>query len=175
MKKDKKQLLDFEVDILTNSILNSITGDSLRTKVTLLQKQDLKIVIKKNGWKFDWKSEFKKIDRQVFKLTIEENSSIIQGLVSFTVFENYIEMHLIENAPFNFGKNKAYDGVAGNLVAFVCKTSFERGGKGYVSFIAKTRLIEHYKNILGAENPHGHQMVINSKAANILIKKYFKN
>ena len=52
-------------------------------------------------------------------------------------------MHLIESAPFNLGKEKIYLGVPGNLVAFACKLSFQRGGEGYVSFLSKTKLIEH--------------------------------
>lgn len=53
-------------------------------------------------------------------------------------------MHLIESASFNIGKYKTYFGVPGNLVAFACKLSFQRGGEGYVSFIAKTELIDQY-------------------------------
>ena len=52
-------------------------------------------------------------------------------------------MDLIENAKFNKGRNKLYKGVAGNLVAFACKTSFENGFDGVVSFIAKSQLIDH--------------------------------
>jgi len=52
-------------------------------------------------------------------------------------------MHLIESAPFNIGKTKVYLGIPGNLVAFACKLSFQRGGEGYISFIAKTKLIDH--------------------------------
>jgi hypothetical protein len=33
-------------------------------------------------------------------------------------------MHLVENAPFNKGQTKVYAGVAGNLVAYACKLSF---------------------------------------------------
>jgi len=33
-------------------------------------------------------------------------------------------MNLLENAPFNVGQNKLYEGVAGNLVAFACKFPF---------------------------------------------------
>jgi hypothetical protein len=45
-------------------------------------------------------------------------------------------MHLVENAPFNQGENKVYSGVEGNLVAFACKLSFQRGHEGNVSFIS---------------------------------------
>jgi len=43
---------------------------------------------------------------------------IIQGLLSISDYEDHIFMHLIESAPFNFGKPKLYEGVPGNLVAF---------------------------------------------------------
>jgi hypothetical protein len=83
-------------------------------------------------------------------------------------------MHLIESAPFNLGRNKVYMGIPGNLVAFACKMSFHRGFEGYVSFTAKTQLIEHYKKTLGAVNVRSQLMVINTEAALKLIDKYFK-
>lgn len=82
-------------------------------------------------------------------------------------------MHLIESAPFNLGKEKVYIGVPGNLVAFACRLSFHRGFEGYVSFTAKTQLIEHYKTTLGAEEVGGHLMIINTISALKLIDKYF--
>lgn len=33
----------------------------------------------------------------------------------------------LRNAPFNQGKSKLFEGVAGNLVAFACQLSFQRG------------------------------------------------
>jgi len=82
-------------------------------------------------------------------------------------------MHLIESAPFNVGKRKTYLGVPGNLLAFACKLSFQRGGEGYVSFIAKTKLINHYIESLGAVHVGGHIMVIKTPEALKLINKYF--
>lgn len=174
VNKAQKNKLNFEIDKLTRSIENALTGDSLRTEITLLTKSDLKTVSKKNGWLFNWKREFVLMDRNVYKLTVEGNPSVIQGLVSLAVHHKHVEMHLIENAPFNRGSKKVYLGVAGNLVAFGCKISFERGGNGYLSFIAKTRLIRHYKETLGAENVAGHLMVINTDAARILVEQYYK-
>jgi len=84
-------------------------------------------------------------------------------------------MELLESAPFNIGKNKLYEGVAGNLVAYACKVSFQQDFEGYVSFTAKTQLIDHYKKSLKAQDFGGQLMVINTIAANILIDKYFKN
>ncbi len=84
-------------------------------------------------------------------------------------------MDLLESAPFNRGKNKLYEGVAGNLVAYACKISFQQGYNGYVSFTSKIKLIDHYGKTLGAVQHGGQLMIINTIAANILIDKYFKS
>jgi hypothetical protein len=69
-------------------------------------------------------------------------------------------MNLLENVPFNIGKTKLYEGVAGNLVAFACKISFQYGFDGFVAFTAKTKLIKHYEETLGACHFGGHKMII---------------
>ena len=70
MGKEQKKELDFLIDKLTNSIENVTTGDSFQTVVSLLTTSDLKAISKKNDWEFDWKSEFKQPEREVYKLTI---------------------------------------------------------------------------------------------------------
>ena len=84
-------------------------------------------------------------------------------------------MDLIESAKFNKGRNKLYKGVAGNLVAFACKTSFEKGYNGVVSFIAKSQLIDHYTKTLGATLFTGNRMFIDTGEAHILTTNYFKD
>lgn len=166
--------LDFVIDKLTNSIENVQTGDNFPTEISLLSASELKQITKKNGWNFNWKSEFKQPEKDIYKLTIIGNPKIIQGLVSLEVKEDHVYMHLIESAPFNIGKTKVYLGIPGNLVAFACKLSFQRGGEGYVSFIAKTKLIDHYIDTLGAVHFGGHLMVITRESSLKLIGKYFK-
>lgn len=175
VNKNKKIELDFEIDALTNSIRNTISGDSFRTEVLRLTNADLKQITKKNGWNFNWKKELEDNTKNVFKLTIAENQHIVQGLMSFTINKDHIYMNLLESAPFNLGKNKLYEGVPGNLVAFACKISFQNGFEGYVSFTAKTKLIEHYQKTLNAVAFGGQLMIINTLSANILVDKYFKN
>lgn len=167
--------LDFIIDKLTNSIENTVTGDSFRTNITLLSRLDLKAIIKKNGWLFDWKYELIQPEREVYKLTIVGNDNIIQGLVSIEIKTDHVYMHLVESAPFNKGKSKMYLGVPGNLVAFACRLSFQRGFDGNVSFVSKTKLINHYTQSLGAVHVGGRLMIIDSRAALKLINKYFKN
>lgn len=175
MKKDKKTHLDFIIDKLTNSIQNTVSGDSFQTEVSTFTIKDLKQSTKKNGWQFNWKQELSNNNREVYKLTIVNNTDIIQGLISFTIKADHIYIDLIENAPFNLGRSKIYEGVAGNLVAFACKVSFQRGFEGFISFTAKTKLIVHYEKTLGAYHLGNHLMILETKASSILVEKYFKN
>ncbi len=169
------QLHDFRVDKLTDSILNTVSGDRFETEVHRLAKQDLKQVLKKYGWNFDWKKELQQNEREVYKLVIASSSVIIQGLLSVSFYPDHVFMNLLESAPFNIGKTKLYEGVPGNLVAFACKLSFQRGFEGFVAFRAKTRLIDHYIESLGAYHFGGHLMIIETPAAEILVEKYFKS
>ena len=165
---------NFLIDKITNSIEDATTGKSLDTEILPANKSDLKTILKKNGWRFNWKSEINNEEKQVYKLAIK-NDAMVQGLISLQVMENFIEMHLIETAPHNFGKEKKYMGVAGNLVAFACKLSFESGFEGYVAFTAKTELIEHYKQTLDAELIFKDRMTISTLPAKKLVNSYYKN
>jgi hypothetical protein len=173
VKKQQKTGLDFEVDKLTNSIENVVTGDSFATEISIVTPVDLKSITKKNKWQFDWKFEYKRPEREVYKLTIVNNQQIIQGLISLEIKLDHVYMHLVESAPFNKGKTKMYSGVPGNLVAFACKLSFQRGHNGNVSFISKTQLIQHYIDSLGAMHVGGRIMIIDSISALKLNDKYF--
>jgi hypothetical protein len=172
--KQTKYHLDIRIDKLTNSILNTISGDSFQTEINEVNKDDLKTAKKENGWTFDWIYEFKMADRKVYKLTIRENPKIIQGLVSISDYKDHFYLHLVESAPFNMGKNKLYEGVPGNLFAFACKKSMDAGYEGFVSFQSKTKLIEHYEKSLGAIHVGGHKMIIFPQVALKLIQKYFQ-
>ena len=174
MKKQVPYHLEVEIDRLTNSVQNTISGDSFATDVLEITKAGLKTVVKANGWKFDWKTELKESDRKVYKLTIKDNPDIIQGLASISDYNDHFYLHLVESAPFNLGKKKLYTGIPGNLFAFTCKLSWDKGYEGFVSFQSKTKLIEHYELSLGATHVGGHKMVIFPVAALKLIKQYFK-
>ena len=170
----KKIEQGFIIDRLTDSILNKISGDSFQTEISTLKKSDLKNIIKKNGWNFDWKSEFNDLKKEVYKLTIVNNPDIVQGLLSITIESDHIYMDLLESTPFNIGKQKLYEGVAGNLVAYACKTSFQKGYDGFVAFTAKTRLINHYEETLGAYHFKNQRMIIDTGPAKFLVTKCFK-
>lgn len=84
-------------------------------------------------------------------------------------------MHLIESAKFNKGKNKVYFGVPGNLVAYACKVSVNKGFDGFLAFDAKSALIKHYQESLHATHFRRLKMFIEPNAAIKLISQYFKN
>ena len=79
VNKKREIELDFEIDKLTNSIENSISGEVFDTLVS--QVADIKQV-KKIEWAFNWQSEIKDKSKAVFKLTTISNPTIIHGLIS---------------------------------------------------------------------------------------------
>jgi hypothetical protein len=169
----RERLADFEIDKLTNSIENFRTRETFDTEINQLKIKNAKLVSKKD-WLFDWKSEIGDKSKEVFKLSTVNNPSVIQGLISIEEKLDHIFMHLVESASFNRGKEKMYLGVPGNLVAFACKISSERGHEGFVAFDSKTVLINYYRETLGAIQLRGQRMYLDDKAAQKLIYQYFK-
>jgi len=173
VKVPKKVLVDIEIDKLTNSIENTVSGDVFDTEIFQLYSKDIK-QINRAIWQFNWQEQLKLNDRETYKLVIRNNPKIIQGLISLSDLGDHIYMHLIESAKFNKGKTKIYTGVPGNLVAFACKLSFDKGYDGYLAFDAKTVLVRHYQETLYATHFKGTKMIIETPAANRLINQYFK-
>ncbi len=173
-KKSVERGLDFVVDKLTNSIENTSTGEVFDTVIFRMTNNDIN-QIKKTAWQFEWGQEVKDTTKEVYKLTTLNNPTIIQGLLSIEDKQDHIFMHLIESAKFNKQKNKVYLGVPGNLVAYACKVSVDKGYQGFLAFDAKSTLIKHYEETLGATHFRGLRMFIEPNAALLLISKYFKS
>ena len=174
MKKSRPRPLDFVIDKLTNSIENTSTGEVFDTEVVRLTIKEVS-QIKKVDWQFDWIKELKDKTKEVYKLTTVNNPTIIQGLISIEDKQDHIFMHLIESAKFNKYKDKVYLGVPGNLVAYACKVSVDKGYQGFLAFDAKTSLIKHYQETLYATHFRGLRMFIETNAALRLISQYFKS
>jgi hypothetical protein len=173
VKIPEKILVDIEIDKLTNSIENTVSGDVFDTDIFRLYSKDIK-QINKAVWQFNWQEQLNLNNRETYKLVIRNNPKIIQGLISVSDLGDHIYMHLIESAKFNKGRSKIYTGVPGNLVAFACKLSFDKGYDGYLAFDAKTVLVRHYQETLYATHFKGTKMIIETPAANRLINQYFK-
>lgn len=174
MKKSRHEPLEFVIDKITNSIENTFTGEVFDTEIVRMTLKDIS-EIKKVDWQFQWAKEIKDKTKEVYKPTTANNPTIIQGLISIEDKQDHVFMHLIESAKFNKNKNKVYLGVPGNLVAYACKVSVDKGYQGFLAFDAKTALIKHYQESLYATHFRGLRMFIETNAAIRLISQYFKS
>lgn len=121
----------------------------------------------------NWKSELKKDGNIVYKSVILENKNIIQGLISLEDKGDHIFVNIVENNPFNIGKNKVCVGVPGNLFAYACRLSWDKRNQGLVSFVSKYKLVYHFENYFGAIHGGSFKMVIFPKPSFQLIKQYY--
>ncbi|TAK35717.1 MAG: hypothetical protein EPO28_14305 [Saprospiraceae bacterium] len=161
---------NIQTRLQSNSIQHRESGTWFDTLISMATFKDVPSLDGK--WLFDWKKEVPRVP--VYKLVTVENPETIQGLMSVEENKGFLFVPLIENAPHNRGNNKEYRGIPGNLIAFVCKLSDERGYGGYVAFDAKTALKEHYRNTLGAQAiGHSSRMFIDEKQARELILFHF--
>lgn len=163
-------MLDAIIDKLTQSIEERATGRVLDTEVRRATLADVDCL--EAGWLFDWRKEAQRAE--VYKLVVGEHGDLIHGLISLSREPGYVVVNLLESNPRNVGRDKEYVGVPGNLFAFAAKRSFELGDEGFVVFVAKTALIRHYEQTLGARRIGGSQrMFLDTKAAARLVQTYF--
>ena len=105
-----------------------------------------------------------------------KNNDTVQGMIALKHIRQsyYTHIDIAEAAPCNVGRNGRFQGVGAHWFAIACKLSWDVGNEGYVQFKAKTNLVEHYRNTLGAQNIDSQNMYIDSYGALELIRKYFK-
>ncbi|MEF3304209.1 hypothetical protein [Paenibacillus sp. GYB003] len=151
------------------------SGEFYPVQVVRLQPRDLEQMKKKDGWTrgFNWGVYFQASNVEMYKLLAGNDQ--IQGVIAMEAAEGFVEVHLVESAPHNRGVNREFSQVGAHLFAFACRRSIELGNEGFVVFTAKTKLIEHYRSILGAKpiSSDG-RMVIDDVAANRLISVYLR-
>lgn len=107
MENNADTLIEIEIDKLTNSIENSVSGDVFDTEIQRIFPGTNK-TITRSHWQFNWAEQIKISEREVYKLVIKGNEKVIQGLISVSDQGDHIYMHLIESARFNKGRNKLY-------------------------------------------------------------------
>jgi hypothetical protein len=167
--------VNVKVDVLSESVIEALTGIIYATATFSVDEIYIAGIHKKDGWKFNWKKECTNPRRQIYRLTLREETSIVLGLISLEIKDDHVHVHLVESSPQNIGKGKQYLGIGGNLFAFACKISYDNGFDGNISFLSKTNLIEHYSITLGADHLGNGKMIIRENSALSLINKYFKN
>jgi len=150
-------------------ILIDKTGRKNTAIIQIANPMDLKGL---KEWKFDWYNLRKNKNSQVFKLQTEE----IEGLIMIQfIEEDFFEMKNIEVSTSNYGSKGNYINVAQILIAYGCLLSFELNKgpyQGYLSFISKGNLIDHYIEKYNAELAYRERMYINPENGLKLIKEH---
>lgn len=170
--------INIEVEAMTPCLRKNTTGELVDT--TVQRVSPTKATCK--GWEFDW-TKPERDGYQVFALRVKGERKI-QGMIALKDDPgNYaINVDIVEAAPQNNPHNpanasgkKEYNGVGGHLFAEACRQSFKKGFDGYVYFTAKSNLIRHYEEVLGAKliNPRDRVMLIESRAAFALVQRYY--
>ena len=116
------------------------TGRVILVEIIPAELSDLK----SENFHFDW---MKEVNHQVFKLRIVKTLEIL-GLMSLEIFsrERFIKVRLLAVSPENKGKNKKFDGIAGNLIAFASKFAvYNFAEDACVVIRPKTLVSKHYQ------------------------------
>ena len=171
--------IDIELDELTPCLRRISDGAVVRTK-----SYRLKSLPKSENfslWEFDWRLPFAD-GLEVYALKAEGDARI-QGMISLRD-QPEDALVFIENAeasPFNSKHNrkiagKEYAGVGAHLFTLACLVSYHKGYGGFVSMIAKTKLVQYYHEVLGAvQVGSSSRMFIDERAARKLVTMYYGN
>jgi hypothetical protein len=128
--------------------------------------------LKKAGWNFDWGINSAENSQKIAYVSDEK----VQGLVEYerVPSSSFNFVYLIELAPWNIGKARQKQDVAGVLFAFVAKDAFLAGFDGFVMFFSKTILVDHYVKKYGAILIGNNRLKFDRNASKKLIKEYLK-
>lgn len=145
-----------------------------KIKADIILADKTKLPLKKDGWNFNWNQLSKNKNTTTYILKLIDTPETIEGVLQVTIEEGMFIMDLIEIAPHNIGSNKRYELVAECLISFACRESFKIEGdyKGYLTFVAKTDLIDWYASKYGAIQAMGQRMFITPKKGLELQEKY---
>lgn len=175
----KNYEIEIIIDEITPCLLDSKDNAYVDTNYEIIKPISHEVAAqmqKYEKWKFDWSDQDLQ-DCSIYALYVD-GSSITQGLIACREYKNkgntlgYIEVALAESNPKNVGENGRYKGVGAHLFSIASKLSFDLGYEGYVMFISKTDLVEHYIKTLKAEVLFDRTMQLTSSASKYLVEMY---
>lgn len=156
------------------SLKDAETGESFEGQI--LESFPNEMPLKKDGWQFTWRKLAKVEGAQFFRITLNKSPKEIEGVLMITLInDEMLYMNNLEIAPHNYGRKGKYENVAGCLIAFACKKSFELGKGhylGFLSFESKTELISLYQDKYGATWVMGQKMLIDPIRGKQLMNEY---
>jgi hypothetical protein len=127
-----------------------------------------------NGWSFDWSKSTTDLitDISILKAVVIDDE--VEGLIEYEIIrqEGYVFAHKLEIDPHNRGLAGKHEGIAGVLLAFVARESFNSDCDGFVVFISKTALYEYYQTKYGAKPIGGLKLHFDTEASERLINEY---
>lgn len=150
-------------------ITHVATSKKKEVVIELVEDSDYEITTEVD-YHFDWQLEK---GNDVYKLKFSNDDEIL-GLMSLKVVpqEMRIEIVLLASSVRNTGKNKEYDGIAGNLIAFACREAVKLFDiDGCVSLHPKTEIRKHYIEKYGFQNA-GIQIFIDGVSLFNLLAKF---
>jgi len=144
------------------------TSEKKDVVIELVNNSDYKSITK-GDYHFDWKLEKNNL---VYKLKFPDDNEIL-GLMSLKIVsrDSRIEIVLLAASVKNTGKDKIYDGIAGNLIAFACRESMKQFGvMACVSLHPKTELKNYYMTQYGFLDAGRQIFLENTSLINLLTK-----
>jgi hypothetical protein len=166
--------IDVEIDEFTPCLVERATGKIINTRYFHISQNDLKQL---KDWKFNWQSIYNTPNCEVSALCLE-NSNNIEGVIAYMPKKENASVYVlnVETAPHNYGHLGKYYGVGGHLFAIAIKKSIESGYGGHIYFSAKTKLIDYYKEMLGARvvMSNSNTMEVSEHQAMKVYERYMK-
>lgn len=175
----KRYEIDIHIDEITPCLWDSKAAayvDTEYEKINSISVKTAKNMKNFEKWNFDW-SDPDLADCDIYALYVK-GSKVTQGLIACRESESrgnvegYIEIALVESNPKNVGSNGRYKGVGAHLFSIASKLSMDLGYEGYVQFVSKTGLVEHYQKTLHADLLFDRVMVLSPEASQYLIDVY---
>lgn len=175
----KRYEISIYIDEITQCLLDSKTDryvDTEYEKINSISTKTAENMKNFEKWKFDWSAPDLS-DCDICALYVK-GSKMTQGLLACREIkprgntEGYIEIVLAESNPKNVGSSGRYKGVGAHLFAIASKLSMDLGYEGYVQFVSKTGLVEHYQETLHADLLFDRVMMLAPKASQYLIDAY---
>lgn len=136
-----------------------------------------------DNWSFNFDKHIKLPNSETYVLVKKDTPEIIEGCLIYQVLNNGTQyMSFVEIAPHNRLPSKTHDFVAGCLIAFACRLSFQLGKdyhKGWLTFDVQeelkeneTKLMVMYSKKYKAVKFDGTTMLISPENGELLIEKY---
>jgi hypothetical protein len=151
-------------------VIEVATGNKHDVIIETLHDKDYKLLTKKKYF-FNWKTE-QQFD--VYKLRIVDGDEIL-GVMSllYNNDEKWVKINLISTSIENRGRNKKYERIIGNLLAYACTISVGYyGDDACVTLDPKTRIKQHYINKYGMFEV-AYKIFLQDLSLTTLVNKYY--